>query len=147
VSVGWLVGLSVGRVTHSFDDPHVAPYWPPWPCFPLLNVNFFMRHDILTCSIYHETLIFALIDFQIAQIKKKTTHLSQVWEIWASTTNWKRRRPVAGRPSRLPDKPIRRSRCRDSWDPGKHVQQPPSCDESRSKRRCRPYPTSRMYQR
>ena len=28
------VGLSVGRsVTHSFDDPHVAPYWPTWPCF------------------------------------------------------------------------------------------------------------------
>ena len=25
-SVGWLV-------THSFDDPHVAPYWPTWPCF------------------------------------------------------------------------------------------------------------------
>ena len=29
----WLcpsVGLSV---THSFDDPHCAPYWPTWPCF------------------------------------------------------------------------------------------------------------------
>ena len=26
------VGLSVGRVTYSFDDPHVAPYWPTWPC-------------------------------------------------------------------------------------------------------------------
>ena len=25
-SVCWLV-------THSFDDPHVAPYWPTWPCF------------------------------------------------------------------------------------------------------------------
>ena len=23
------VGLSV---THSFNDPHVAPYWPTWPC-------------------------------------------------------------------------------------------------------------------
>ena len=30
VSVGWLVG----RVTHSFDDPHVAPYWPTWSCWP-----------------------------------------------------------------------------------------------------------------
>ena len=31
-SVGWLVGRSVGwSVTHSFDDPHVAPYWPSWP--------------------------------------------------------------------------------------------------------------------
>ena len=32
---------SVGRsVTHSFDDRHVAPYWPTWPCFfyaPLLR--------------------------------------------------------------------------------------------------------------
>ena len=28
-----LVGRSVGRsVTHSFDDPHGAPYWPTWPC-------------------------------------------------------------------------------------------------------------------
>ena len=28
-SVRWLVGWSV---THSFDDPHGAPYWPTWPC-------------------------------------------------------------------------------------------------------------------
>ena len=29
----WL-SPSVGRlVTHSLDDPHVAPYWPTWPCF------------------------------------------------------------------------------------------------------------------
>ena len=27
-----LVGWLVGRVTHLFDDPHVAPYWPTWPC-------------------------------------------------------------------------------------------------------------------
>ena len=32
-SVGWLVGRSVCGVAHSFDDPHVAPYWPTWPCF------------------------------------------------------------------------------------------------------------------
>ena len=24
MSIGW-------SVTHSFDDPHVAPYWPTWP--------------------------------------------------------------------------------------------------------------------
>ena len=30
LSVGWLVGLSV---THLFDDQHVAPYWPTWPCY------------------------------------------------------------------------------------------------------------------
>ena len=29
-SVGRSVCLSV---THSFDDQHVAPYWPTWPCF------------------------------------------------------------------------------------------------------------------
>ena len=32
--VGRSVGLSVDlSVTHLFDDPHVAPYWPDWPCF------------------------------------------------------------------------------------------------------------------
>ena len=29
VSVGW----SAGRVTHWFDDPPGAPYWPPSPCY------------------------------------------------------------------------------------------------------------------
>ena len=33
MSVGRSVGLSVFGVTHSFDDPHVAPYWPTWPCY------------------------------------------------------------------------------------------------------------------
>ena len=32
VSVGWSVCWSVGRVTQSFDNPHVTPYWPTWPC-------------------------------------------------------------------------------------------------------------------
>ena len=33
-SVGRSVGRSVGlSVTHSFDNPHVAPYWPTWPCY------------------------------------------------------------------------------------------------------------------
>ena len=31
--VGRLVGWLVGRVTHLGDNPHVAPYWPTWPCF------------------------------------------------------------------------------------------------------------------
>ena len=30
--VGQSVGWGVGRGKHSFDDPHVAPYWPTWPC-------------------------------------------------------------------------------------------------------------------
>ena len=30
-SVGWSVGWSV---THLFDDPHGAPYWPTWPTWP-----------------------------------------------------------------------------------------------------------------
>ena len=39
---GWSVGRSVGRlvgrlVTQSFDNLHVAPYWPTWPCFSLLT--------------------------------------------------------------------------------------------------------------
>ena len=38
--VRWSVGRSVGQsvgwlVTHSLDDPHVAPYWPIWPWFSL----------------------------------------------------------------------------------------------------------------
>ena len=40
----WLcpsVGLSV---THSFDDPHVAPYWPTWPCF------FVFRFQLRDCG-------------------------------------------------------------------------------------------------
>ena len=28
--MGWPVGLSV---MHLFDDPHIAPYWPNWPCY------------------------------------------------------------------------------------------------------------------
>ena len=38
----WLcpsVGLSVClSVTHSFDDPNVAPYWPTWSCFLVSRV-------------------------------------------------------------------------------------------------------------
>ena len=33
-----LVGWLVGRVTHSFDDPHVAPYWPTWPRSSVLSL-------------------------------------------------------------------------------------------------------------
>ena len=34
-----LVGRSVGRsVTHLFDDPHGAPYWPTWP-FLVSNIK------------------------------------------------------------------------------------------------------------
>ena len=32
-SVGWLVGWLIGlSVTHLFNDLHVAPYSPTWPC-------------------------------------------------------------------------------------------------------------------
>ena len=31
--VRWSDCWLVGRITHLFDDPHVAPYWPTWPCF------------------------------------------------------------------------------------------------------------------
>ena len=39
-SVGWSVCLSV---THSFDDQHVAPYWPSWPCY----------NDYVTKDVFH----------------------------------------------------------------------------------------------
>jgi len=29
----------VGRETHSFDDPHVAPYWPTWLCSIKIGVS------------------------------------------------------------------------------------------------------------
>ena len=35
----WLCPL-VCWVTHSFDDPHVAPYWPTWPYYSLSNPPF-----------------------------------------------------------------------------------------------------------
>ena len=42
-SVGWLV-------THSFDDSHIAPYWPTWPCFLMLAFkNAFL--DAILCLI------------------------------------------------------------------------------------------------
>ena len=37
-SVGWSVCWLVGRVTHSFDDPHGIPFWPPWPRLSLMNL-------------------------------------------------------------------------------------------------------------
>ena len=40
VCVRWLIGRSVSwSVTHSFDDPHFAPYWPTWPCFSSVEWN------------------------------------------------------------------------------------------------------------
>ena len=38
MSVGRLVGW---LVTHSFDDPHVANYWPTWPCSPNETQEYF----------------------------------------------------------------------------------------------------------
>ena len=26
-------------VTHSFNDPHGAPYWPTWPCFKSIHIQ------------------------------------------------------------------------------------------------------------
>ena len=51
----WLcpsVGLSVGRVTHSFNDPHVAPYWPTWPCFPIVY-NYGKKKRTVTSFAYN----------------------------------------------------------------------------------------------
>ena len=54
----WLclsVGLSVCRlVTHSFDDPHVAPYWPTWPCSLYFFLSFhFSLLDSISTAPYH----------------------------------------------------------------------------------------------
>ena len=45
MSVGRLVGLSVGQVTHLFNDPHVTPNWPTWPCFYLLYLSLFINFN------------------------------------------------------------------------------------------------------
>ena len=60
------VGRSVGRVTHSFDDPHVEPYWPTWLCFYILDSFFgwFRFHScaselssfLLPTPFHHETI-------------------------------------------------------------------------------------------
>ena len=41
MSVGWLVGRSVGLlVKHSFNNPHRRTYWPTWPCFVSSTLSF-----------------------------------------------------------------------------------------------------------
>ena len=53
--VGWLVGRSVCLlVTHSFDDPHVAPYWPTCPCSLHFFLSFhFSLLDSISTAPYH----------------------------------------------------------------------------------------------
>ena len=59
VSVGWLVGQSVGRlvgrVTHSFEDPHGAPYWPIWPCLARIRL-FIAQMNLVELTGEHFTL-------------------------------------------------------------------------------------------
>ena len=59
-SVRRLVGLLVClSVTHSFDDQHVAPYWPTWPCFlniDLLFSSFLETRFILLMNCYYHLL-------------------------------------------------------------------------------------------
>ena len=54
-SVGWFFGRSVCGVTHLFDDPHVAPYWPTWPC------EWFLRHLTQFSSFYVLSLFYLLM--------------------------------------------------------------------------------------
>ena len=51
-SVGWSVGLLVGRVTHPFDDLHVAPYWPTWPCFRYFHASLSLHVSIKELSLF-----------------------------------------------------------------------------------------------
>ena len=50
MSVGRSVGLSVFGVAHSFDDPHVALYWPTWPT--LLKLMLFLSERNIVIPIW-----------------------------------------------------------------------------------------------
>ena len=50
--VRWLVGRSVGwSVTHSFDDPHVAPYWPTLPCSSTSGLIFVHQEEEICLTV------------------------------------------------------------------------------------------------
>ena len=62
-----VIGRSVGwSITHSFDDPHGAPYWPTWPC---LKVCLLVK-DSNSSFLF---IIFFYIFFQANRI-----HLSEI---------------------------------------------------------------------
>ena len=66
-SVGLLVGRTVGRVTHSFDDPHVAPYWPTWPCLIFKQKN----TSVTLLAALKNWLLDRLIIFEQRNLAKK----------------------------------------------------------------------------
>ena len=54
--VGRLVCLSV---THSFDDQHVAPFWPTWPCY----------YEYVTKDVFHIAVEkFISADFRLDRV-------------------------------------------------------------------------------
>ena len=61
--VRWSVGRSVGRsvcgVTHSFGDPHVAPYWHTWPCFSSPLISFFSF--LLSLLVLYFVIVFIFV--------------------------------------------------------------------------------------
>ena len=42
----WLYPLVGRSVTQSFDNPHVAPYWPTWPCSFRVGCGFRVRDRV-----------------------------------------------------------------------------------------------------
>ena len=71
----WLVGRSVGwlvcGVTQSFDDPHVAPYWPTWPCSTIFGYFQLKLSSIETlCSLkwcQHNVLSLGHVTLELCQ--------------------------------------------------------------------------------
>ena len=81
-SVRRLVGLSVCLlVTHSFDDPHVAPYWPTWPCYLTHTISFRLDEGFsknfgflwFALSRFLEIYLTCLVDFLKGE--EQRTHL------------------------------------------------------------------------
>ena len=66
--------VSVGRVTHSFDDPPVAPYWPTWPWLMLqtpATCLFFLFNNCLFVLIFY--FILAIIVYRVLFFVPKKT--------------------------------------------------------------------------
>ena len=63
----WSVGRSVGwLVTHSFDNPHVAPYWPTGPCLAI----FLYKH----AKAYQNTQTYMIEDTKYCLLRSPCTN-------------------------------------------------------------------------
>ena len=92
-SITGCVRRLVGWVTHSFDDPHVAPYWPTWHCFLFFfkgssslitygfaNIgNFLISATRLYIIGYRPLLIHSSVCLLFCQFLH---HISRFWRFW-----------------------------------------------------------------